>query len=87
MEAAGYGFHHESDDGKYLIMANGSRAFAIPSGAAPEHTPPEKLTVLVVEPMKEPYAKEIAPGFMRCKRRWAAILPLPIPLTIRWGWC
>ena len=32
MEAAGYGFHHESEDGKYLIMANGSRAFAIPSG-------------------------------------------------------
>ena len=62
MEAAGYGFHHESEDGKYLIMANGSRAFAIPSGAAPEHTPPEKLTVLVVEPMKEPYVKEIAPG-------------------------
>lgn len=62
MEAAGYGFHHESDDGKYLIMANGSRAFAIHSGAAPEHTPPEKLTVLVVEPMKEPYVKEIAPG-------------------------
>ena len=24
---------------------------------------------------------------MRCKRRWAAILPPPIPLTIRWGWC
>lgn len=48
MEAAGYGFHHESEDGKYLIMANGSCAFAIPSGAAPEHTAPEKLTVLVV---------------------------------------
>ena len=48
MEAAGYGFHHESEDGKYLIMANGSRAFAIPSGDAPEHTAPEKLTVLVV---------------------------------------
>ena len=62
MEAVGYGFHHESEDGKYLIMANGSRAFAIPSGAAPEHTAPEKLTVLVVEPMKEPYVKEIAPG-------------------------
>ena len=62
MEAAGYGFHHESEDGKYFIMANGSRAFAIPSGAAPEHTAPEKLTVLVVEPMKEPYVKEIAPG-------------------------
>ncbi|MBM6871370.1 antirestriction protein ArdA [Pseudoflavonifractor phocaeensis] len=62
MEEAGYGFHHESEDGKYLIMANGSRAFAIPSGAAPEHTAPEKLTVLVVEPMKEPYVKEIDPG-------------------------
>lgn len=62
MEAAGYGFHHESEDGKYLIMANGRRAFAIPSGAAPEHTAPEKLTVLVVEPMKEPYVKEIDPG-------------------------
>ena len=62
MEAVGYGFHHESEDGKYLIMANGSRAFAIPSGAAPEHTAPEKLTVLVVEPMKEPYVKEIDTG-------------------------
>lgn len=31
MEAAGYGFHHQSDDGKYLIMANGTRAFAIRS--------------------------------------------------------
>ena len=29
MEAAGYGFPHQSDDGKYLIMGNGTRAFAI----------------------------------------------------------
>ena len=63
METAGYGFHHETEDGKYLIMANGSRAFAIPNGGTPEHTTPEKLTVLVVEPMKEPYVKEIDPGF------------------------
>ena len=62
MEAAGYGFHHQSEDGKYLIMGNGSRAFAIRSGEAPEHAEPEKLTVLVVEPMKEPYVKEIDPG-------------------------
>ena len=62
MEAAGYGFHHQSEDGKYLIMGNGSRAFAIRSGEAPEHAEPEKLTALVVEPMKEPYVKEIAPG-------------------------
>lgn len=29
MEAAGYGVHHMSDDKKYLIMTNGTRAFAI----------------------------------------------------------
>lgn len=29
IEAAGYGFHHASDDGKYLIMGNGTLAFAI----------------------------------------------------------
>lgn len=29
MESAGYGYHHQSEDGKYLIMANGTRAFAI----------------------------------------------------------
>ena len=29
MEAAGYGLHHQSDDGKYLVMGNGTRAFAI----------------------------------------------------------
>ena len=29
MEVAGYGVHHQSDDGKYLIMGNGTRAFAV----------------------------------------------------------
>lgn len=29
MAAAGYGYHHSSDDGRYLIMGNGTRAFAI----------------------------------------------------------
>lgn len=62
MEAAGYGFHHQSEDGKYLIMGNGSRAFAIRNGEAQEHAAPEKITVLVVEPRKEPYVKEIDPG-------------------------
>ena len=62
MEAAGYGFHHQSEDGNYLIMGNGSRAFAIRNGEAPEHAAPEKMMVLVVEPMKEPYVKEIDPG-------------------------
>ena len=62
MEAAGYGFHHQSDDGKYLIMGNGSRVFAIRNEEAQEHAAPEKMTVLVVEPRKEPYLKEIDPG-------------------------
>ena len=31
IEAAGYGFHHQSEDGKYLIMGNGSQAYAIPA--------------------------------------------------------
>ena len=62
MEAAGYGFHHQSEDGNYLIMANGSRAFAIWNGEAQEQAAPEKMTVLVVEPRKEPYVKEIDPG-------------------------
>ena len=30
MKAAGYGLHHQSVDGKYLIMGNGTRAFAVP---------------------------------------------------------
>lgn len=29
MEAAGYGIHHNSDDGRYHIMGNGTRAFAV----------------------------------------------------------
>ena len=31
LEAAGYGFHHQFEDGKYLIMGNGTDAFAIPA--------------------------------------------------------
>ena len=29
IEAAGFGFHHASEDGKYLVMGNGTQAFAI----------------------------------------------------------
>ena len=29
METAGYGYHHSTDAGKYLIMGNGTNAFAI----------------------------------------------------------
>ena len=41
IEAAGYGFHHQSDDGKYLIMGNGTRAFAV-AAEQPEKENPLK---------------------------------------------
>ena len=39
MEAAGYGVHHQSDDGKYLIMGNGTRAFAVPTEQTQRENP------------------------------------------------
>ena len=39
MEAAGYGIHHQSDDGKYLIMGNGTRAFAVAAEQAQRENP------------------------------------------------
>ena len=41
MEAAGYGFHHQSEDGKHLIMGNGTRAFAV-AAEQPEKVNPLK---------------------------------------------
>ena len=41
IETAGYGFHHQSDDGKYLIMGNGTRAFAV-AAEQPEKANPLK---------------------------------------------
>ena len=41
MEAAGYGVHHTSDDGKYFIMGNGTRAFAV-AAEQPEKANPLK---------------------------------------------
>ena len=48
MEAAGYGFHHQSDDGKYLIMGNGTRAFAL-AAEQPEKANPLKHVEDTVE--------------------------------------
>ena len=39
MEAAGYGVHHQSDDGKYLIMGNGTRTFAVPTEQTQRENP------------------------------------------------
>ena len=41
MKEAGYGLHHQSDDGKYLIMGNGTRAFAV-AAEQPEKANPLK---------------------------------------------
>ena len=48
IEAAGYGFHHQSDDGKYLIMGNGTRAFAV-AAEQPEKENPLKHVEDTVE--------------------------------------
>ena len=38
MEQAGYGYHHSSDNGAYLVMGNGTRAFAIKNEDNPLRT-------------------------------------------------
>ena len=48
MEAAGYGLHHQSDDGKYLIMGNGTRAFAVPA-EQPEKDNPLRTAEMTLE--------------------------------------
>ena len=49
MEAAGYGLHHQSEDGKYLIMGNGTRAFAVSAGQAAERENPLRTAEMTVE--------------------------------------
>ena len=49
MEAAGYGFHHQSVDGKYLIMGNGTRAFAISAEPVPEKDNPLRTAEMTLE--------------------------------------
>lgn len=48
MEAAGYGFHHQSEDGKYLIMGNGTTAYAIPA-EQPEKENPLRTAEMTIE--------------------------------------
>ena len=48
MEADGYGFHHASEDGKYLIMANGTQAYAV-SADAPEKDNPLRTAEMTLE--------------------------------------
>ena len=52
----------------------------------PEHNAPEKLTVLVVEPGKEPYEKEIEPGLRSLQTEVggdiAAVYPFDDPVAL-----
>ena len=48
IEAAGFGFHHASEDGKYLIMGNGTQAFAI-AAEQPQRDNPLKHVEDIVE--------------------------------------
>ena len=48
MEADGYGFHHASEDGKYLIMANGTQAYAVRADA-PEKENPLRTAEMTLE--------------------------------------
>ena len=48
MEADGYGFHHASEDGKYLIMANGTQAYAVRADA-PEKDNPLRTAEMTLE--------------------------------------
>lgn len=48
MKAAGYGLHHQSDDGKYLIMGNGTRAFAV-LAEQPEKDNPLRTAEMTLE--------------------------------------
>ena len=48
MEAAGYGLHHQSDDGKYFIMGNGARAFAV-LAEQPEKDNPLRTAEMTLE--------------------------------------
>ena len=48
MEAAGYGVHHISDDKRYLIMGNGTRAFAV-AAEQPEEDNPLRTAEMTLE--------------------------------------
>ena len=49
MEAAGYGIHHNSDDGRFYIMSNGTRAFAVVNANMQERDNPLRTAEMTVE--------------------------------------
>ena len=49
MEAAGYGVHHNSDDGRFHIMGNGTRAFAVVNADMQERDNPLRTAEMTIE--------------------------------------
>ena len=49
MEAAGYGVHHNSEDGRYHIMGNGTRAFAVVNAELKEQEHHAEVSALAAE--------------------------------------
>ena len=49
METAGYGVHHNSDDGRFHIMGNGIRAFAVMNADMQERDNPLRTAEMTVE--------------------------------------
>lgn len=50
MENAGYGYHHTSSNGKWLVYTNDKRGYAISAAAATSDEPAEMTYELVIEP-------------------------------------
>ena len=67
-------------------LENPVKSHADETLSAAEKAASEKMTVLVVEPMKEPYVKEIAPTFILYRQKLAVILERLIPILTRWRW-
>lgn len=54
MESAGYGFHHESEDGKYLIMTDGVKAYAVLAKEEPvEEAAGSKIVFVITDGVLE----------------------------------
>lgn len=49
MRAAEYGFHHSTDDGKYLIMSNGTRVFAVTAEPVQEKDNPLRTAEMTIK--------------------------------------
>ena len=80
MEAAGYGLHHQSDDGKYLIMGKRFPFLRYPKrGGSGARRPGEDDRPGGGAHEGALCEGDRPPASTRYRRKWAATLPPPIP--------